>query len=277
MALRTEAVTPAEWEQGALEAPKLERLAQSFLDDGVVIIENVLSHSMLDHIAEMLDYAAAVYIGEDKGYERGAQGGFPREPERPGLQICSGLPRQAPWITPELASNPIIEQCAQEFLRGEVFIRYFNCNTSCPGSGTQMIHADQDWAWTTAAAAAEAGEAFPHRCTRIFVNFGVDAMTPENGSTELWPGTHRLTEAAAWPPGWYHEADGWLPQSQRGTWLHDQWHEDAELCDTITATVDRQRVARPPLQIRVPKGAVAIRDNRCWVSATTLCSASPKL
>ena len=151
MALRTEAVTPAEWEQGALEAPKLERLAQSFLDDGVVIIENVLSHSMLDHIAEMLDYAAAVYIGEDKGYERGAQGGFPREPERPGLQICSGLPRQAPWITPELASNPIIEQCAQEFLRGEVFIRYFNCNTSCPGSGTQMIHADQDWAWTTAA------------------------------------------------------------------------------------------------------------------------------
>ena len=45
----------------------------------------------------------------------------------------------------------------------------------------------------------------------------------------------------------------------------------------VAAAVDRQRVARPPLQISVPKGAVAIRDNRCWVSATTLCSASPKL
>ena len=48
------------------------------------------------------------------------------------------------------------------------------CNSSCPGSGRQMIHQDAAHAWKTEDEAAAASESWPHRVTRVFVNFGVD-------------------------------------------------------------------------------------------------------
>ena len=260
--LLREYVTAAETAAGALDPPKLERLRRAFEADGVVVLCDVIPHPVLDHIATQLDFAAAHYVATDKGHERGAQGGFPRDGSRPGLQICSGIARQAPWVCPELVANPIIEQVAQAVLGldSEIFIRYFNCNSSCPGSGAQMIHQDAGHAWQTEEAAAAAGEVFPHRATRIFVNFGVDAMTPENGSTQLWPGTHLLPQTAdpRWPEGgWYHEAE---LDTQRGTWQGNEFFD----YPGFTTLVDEQRRRRPPVQLSVPKGGVAIRDNRCW-------------
>jgi hypothetical protein len=255
----TEPVTAAELAAGALDDSKLQRVAARFASDGVVVLTGVLPHRVLDHIAVALDSAAAHYVASDKGYERGPQGGFPRDPALPGLQICAGLPRQSPWIVPELVANGVIEQVAQAVLGGEIFMRYFNCNTSCPGSGTQMIHADQAWDWLTREEAEAAGESWPHRTTRIFCNFGVDAMLPENGSTQVWPTTHAREECLALPVR-YHEAE---PGSERGTWSGGVMENDI----AITALVDRQREGCPPVQLTVPKGAVAIRDNRCWHAA----------
>ena len=75
------------------------------------------------------------------------------------------------------------------------------------GAQRQMVHADQPWSWETPEKAAAAGEQFPHRATRVFVNIYVPESTAENGATEVWPGTHRLPESAALPVGWYHEAE----------------------------------------------------------------------
>ena len=258
--LRREAVTPGERNAGALAPAKLERLLSRWDEDGVLVLEDLLSHELLDTIARQLDFAAAHYVATDKGHERGPQGGYPRETGRPGLQICSGLPRQAPWVVPELVANPILEQIAARILGGEVFIRYFNCNSSCPGSGVQMIHQDAGHAWAGRAEAEAAGQAYPPRTTRIFVNFGVDAMTPDNGSTQLWPGTHMLDEESEPGPSkfrGYHEAE---IGSQRGTWDAGSFEDNPELAQRV----DRQRAARAPLQLDVPKGAVFIRDNRCW-------------
>jgi ectoine hydroxylase-related dioxygenase (phytanoyl-CoA dioxygenase family) len=122
-----------------------------------------------------------------------------------------------------------------------------------------MIHADQAWDWLTHEEAEAAGESWPHRTTRIFCNFGVDAMLPENGSTQVWPTTHARKECLALPVR-YHEAE---PGSERGTWSGGVMENDI----AITALVDRQREGCPPVQLTVPKGAVAIRDNRCWHAA----------
>jgi ectoine hydroxylase-related dioxygenase (phytanoyl-CoA dioxygenase family) len=268
-----EVVTPQEQRAGALEPGKLARLLGRWNEDGVVVLENVLPHAVLDTIAPQLDLAAAHYVASDKGHERGPQGGFVRDSGRAGLQICSGLPRQSPWVFHELVSNPILEQIAQSILGAEVFIRYYNCNSSCPGSGAQMIHQDTTGhAWGSRAEAAAVGEAYPHRTTRIFVNFGVDAMTPQNGSTQIWPGTHMLDEESEPMPvatGWYHEAE---PGTARSTWTKGRFQDNPE----FAARVDRQRRARAPIQLIVPKGAVVVRDNRCWHAGRPNTTAHPR-
>ena len=167
-------VSPAELSASRLSNEKLLQLCAAFDRDGVVVLQDVLPHFVLDHIAPQLDFAAAHYVATDKGIERGPQGGFPRDPLAPGLQICSGLPRQAPWVHKEIVANPIIEQVVAAVMGGDIFLRYYNCNSSCPGSGRQMIHQDAAHAWKTEDEAAAASESWPHRVTRVFVNFGVD-------------------------------------------------------------------------------------------------------
>ena len=85
-------------------------------------------------------------------------------------------------------------------------------------------------------------------------------MVPENGSTELWPGTHRVLETAEFHNGWYHEQDG----PERGLLEGQDWVRDPAVSAQFAALVDQRRREAPPVQLVVPKGAVSIRDNRCW-------------
>jgi hypothetical protein len=66
----------------------------------------------------------------------GPQGGFVREStERSGLQVYAGLPRFAEWTRREVVVKSLIEQLTEELLSGQIFPRYYNCNSSdCPNS-----------------------------------------------------------------------------------------------------------------------------------------------
>jgi hypothetical protein len=84
-----------------------------------------------------------------------------------------------------MLSNPIIEQCVRRFL-GPAYCRYWCGNTACPGSGVQPLHADGGgWSVKSKAEAEAAGVAWPHPNYMLSVNFGIDDMTPANGSTEV--------------------------------------------------------------------------------------------
>ena len=71
-----------------------------------------------------------------------------------------------------------------------------------------------------------------------FCNFSCDDMLPSNGSTECWLGSHLETAAA----------------TSRDPDTQVSLHDLAEL----------RRADHPPVQITVPKGAVAFRDLRVW-------------
>jgi hypothetical protein len=68
------------------------------------------------------------------------------------------------------------------------------------------------------------------------INVPVVDMSAENGSTELWPGTHRDTTY----------------------WLGDH---SARVTEEHLA---RWRSRRPPVQLAVPAGSLVIRDLRLW-------------
>ena len=94
------------------------------------------------------------------------------------------------------------------------------------------------WSARTAEEASAANLSWPHEGLKLFCNFSCDDMVPENGSTECWLGSHLETAAA---------------QSR---------DENAQL--TLDDLAELRRPKHPPVQITVPKGAVAFRDLRVW-------------
>ena len=67
-------------------------------------------------------------------------------------------------------------------------------------------------------------------------------MTPENGSTEIWLGTH----------------------TDSGLRVQDGAHGERASGRIKTHLLDERRKARPPFQPIVPKGSIIVRDLRLW-------------
>ena len=222
------AVTAAEWQAGAVTDPqKLQHIVDVFKKEGVVVVDNVVPHNVLDAMAARLDHDAAHQVFSEARLAEG----------RPSGHLACGLPRQAPWVFPEIVCNPIIEQIVVHCLGGAAFIRYYNGNTSLPGSGVQELHMDGGgWSCNSADEATEFGLEWPHEPLKLFVNFSCSDMTPECGSTECWLGSHLETRAG---------------------------ENRAAVREGSPLVQERRRIC-PPVQITVPKGAAAFRDLRVW-------------
>ena len=94
----------------------------------------------------------------------------------------------------------------------------------------QPVHSDADFA-------------HPAHPFALVVNVPLVAMTPANGATEVWLGTHRCRDAAA---------------AQEGA--HGERASGRIRADALAA----RRARRPPLQPSVPRGALVVRDLRLW-------------
>ena len=145
-------------------------------------VERRAAAGVLDKAAARLDYDAALMIADRigaaaRGEEDETFGGAD------GRHLEVGLPRTAEFAFPEMLVNGVIESCVRELL-GPAFVRYWCGNCACPGSGVQPLHQDGGgWSVGTPEEAAAAGVAWPHPAYKLSVNFGVDEMVPENGST----------------------------------------------------------------------------------------------
>lgn len=93
----------------------------------------------------------------------------------------------------------------------------------------QPVHSDADFA-------------HPDHAFALVVNVPLVEMTPHNGSTEVWLGTHK---------DYGHEA-------QEGA------HGERASGRIRQALLDQRRQIIPPLQPIIPKGSVIIRDLRLW-------------
>jgi hypothetical protein len=236
-----------------LDEGTLARLDATFRSDGIAVLQNVIPHAVLDTIAARLDFDAAhqyfdaARVAVAEGAAAGGDGlkedgapaaSFSGDVARLGLHLELGLPRTPELVFPEIVCNPIIEQAVARLL-GPAFIRYYNGNTACPASGTQPLHMDGGgWSVASADEAAAAGLEWPHEPLKLSVNFGVDDMRPENGSTEVYLGSHRDTRAAVNPGG------------------HGSHVENVAAM--------RAAEGNGPSQVFVPKGGVVFRDLRVF-------------
>lgn len=132
-----------------------------------------------------------------------------------------------PYLFRDVLVNDLVVEITHAILGDGLHNSSYSGNCCVPNDNPQPLHVD-------------IGQLFPGQkeatpAFAIVVNVPVVEMTPENGSTELWPGTHRDTSLKI-------DEDIKVPEEAQAKW----------------------RGRSEPVQPTVPLGGVIIRDMRTW-------------
>ena len=202
---------------GALTAQHLEAATQALREDGCVVLTGVVDPAHLALLCEKMREDAAAILALPDVPTQFTSGNIQQDP-----------PPFAPYLFQDIVNNPLVVQVTQSILGPGLKNGFYSGNTNLPGSQAQPVHPDDGQLWP--------GLAHSHPAYSLVVNVPVVDMDARNGSTELWPGTHRdLTMFV-----------------QQGT------------IRVPAEQVEARRAVRPPLQPSVKAGSVMIRDMRLW-------------
>ncbi|KAL7629726.1 hypothetical protein AAE478_001249 [Parahypoxylon ruwenzoriense] len=215
----------SETQKGILEARNLERAVGAIHRDGLVVIEDVIPHEVLDNLNEKMVQDARVLQA------RGEDGPFNYNTGN----LQQDAPPVAEFFNPTIFTNPIATQVTTAVLGPRPKWTFCSANSAMPplpgaAPARQPVHSDADFR-------------HPDHAFALVVNIPLVTMTPENGSTELWLGTHGDRAGVDGQEGAHGERAS-------GRIREDLLRERSE--------------TRPPCQPRVEKGSVVLRDLRLW-------------
>ncbi len=170
-------ISPSLSEQTAqqLSPAHLQQAVQSLTEEGYVILRDVVDHDHLDMLLPRMTADSERLIAAEKW------GGAGRLPGH----LQQAPPPCAPYVFRDIVANPFAIQVTHSLLGDGMYNRFYNGNTNCPQSPMQPLHADAGHLWPDFAVA--------HPPASLIVNVTLVDVTEENGSTELWPGTHLLS------------------------------------------------------------------------------------
>lgn len=209
-------VTKEEVAGGVLGDEHREAAVRAVLEDGFVVLRGVVALEHLDCLhARMLSDLEALRSREDAPFNWNV-GNIQQDP-----------PPFPPYLFRDVLLNEQVIAVTSALLGPGVKNRYYSGNTALPSTERQPVHADSTHLWPRLAAA--------HPPAEIVVNVATVDMSPENGSTELWPGSHLDVTATA-------GKDIKIPP------------------DALAA----RRALRPPFQPTIARGSVLLRDIRLW-------------
>ncbi|MYA04773.1 MAG: phytanoyl-CoA dioxygenase family protein [Caldilineaceae bacterium SB0664_bin_22] len=208
------AISSSERSAEQLSAANLQRAVQAVLHDGYVILRDVIDPDHLDGLLPRMTADSRRLIASEKW------GGAGRLPGH----LQQAPPPFAPFVFRDIVANPFAVQVTHGILGEGLYNRFYNGNTNCPGSQMQPLHTDAAPLWPNLRTA--------HPPVSLVVNVSLVDVTEDNGSTELWPGTHLLSLGGA------------------------------RRVDIETETQRRAEV--PPVRANTAKGSLVIRDTRLW-------------
>ena len=204
-------------ERHSLGAQELQMALHALRRDGFVVLHNAISLAHIESLRQrMLADVAAILALDDVPFQFN-DGHLQQDP-----------PPFPPYLFRDVLANDFVVEITRAALGEGVQNAFYSGNTCLPNETRQPLHVDTGQLW---AGLQQATPAFG-----LVVNVPVVDMTPENGSTELWPGTHLDTTRSI------DETDIKLGPA-----------EESE-----------RRAAVAPLQPCVPAGSVLIRDLRLW-------------
>ncbi|XP_014562599.1 hypothetical protein COCVIDRAFT_32476 [Bipolaris victoriae FI3] len=213
----------SEIKNGALNQRNLEIAIRALARDGLVVLEDMVDHAVLDRLnKKMVQDAYELQARKDSPFNYN-KGNIQQDP-----------PMAEEWFSNEIYINPIVTQVTSTKLGPRPSLRFMSGNTALPPTETsppasQPTHNDADFD-------------HPSIPFALVINVPLVTMTPENGSTEIWLGTHNNTTIA----------------DQEGE------HGDRASGRIKEHLLDDRRQVRPPSQPIVKKGSIIIRDLRLW-------------
>ena len=155
-------VTTDELRTRRLSPAHLEETVKAINEDGYVIMKDVISHEPL--------YVLKGKMGWCSGRLQG--------------HLQQGPPPFAPYVFSEIGANPFIIQVSKALFGDGIFNSFYNGNTNCPGSLKQPLHMDGKHLWPCLEVS--------HPPVSAVINISPMDTNEENGSVELWPGTHLI-------------------------------------------------------------------------------------
>lgn len=210
-------ITPEERATGTLAEESLREAVRALRQDGFVILEDAVDPAHLEILRDrMLQDLPTILERPDAPYNFHA-GNVQQDP-----------PPFPPYLFRDILVNEQVIAVTSSLLGSGVRNAYYSGNTALPGGRRQPVHPDVGQLWP---GLEQATPAFG-----LVVNVPVVDTTPENGSTEIWPGTHLDTT--------YSVGQGAARISEEALAPH--------------------RAARPPIQPEIRAGSVVIRDMRLW-------------
>ncbi|HVX45218.1 MAG TPA: phytanoyl-CoA dioxygenase family protein [Mycobacteriales bacterium] len=209
-------ITSHEAENRQLDPDSLAIAVRTLNDSGMLVLDGLYDPLWVDDLRRTFDATLERERSRD---------GSPR------VQATSGtghtqmqVPLVAPFSDPAIVANPIVLQVLSAVLGEDVHCAYYNSNAAAPGSSFQTVHRD-------ARPLFGSELAVPTPISSIVMNLPLCDFTEENGSTEVWPGSHLIVD--------------------------DPRH------DTRTG-LDARAAALASTRFNVSAGAVALRDLRVW-------------
>jgi ectoine hydroxylase-related dioxygenase (phytanoyl-CoA dioxygenase family) len=185
--------------------------------EGFVVVEDVIDGEHVAALREkMLADLPLILAREDAPFNWHA-GNVQHDP-----------PPLPPYLFRDVLLNDQVIAVTKAILGAGLKNSYYSGNTAMPGGKEQPVHVDTGQLWPDLE--------HPTPPYGLVVNVPVVDMSRENGSTELWPGTHHDTTV------FIQQGDIKIPME----------------------LVEKRRQVLPPIQPSVRAGSVLIRDIRLW-------------
>jgi ectoine hydroxylase-related dioxygenase (phytanoyl-CoA dioxygenase family) len=175
-------VTPEELQAGRLADESLTLAVRTLRDTGLVVLDDVYDPAWIAELRAAYDAQLERHIAARGGVDGLNKRSFGHS------HIGMFLPMVEPFSNPQVIAHPVVVQVLERVLGAEFRCSFYHSNTSYPGSGTQPIHRDSPPLFGT-----ELG--VPHPMVNVVLNIPLCDFTIENGSTEVWPGTHLIVDA----------------------------------------------------------------------------------
>ena len=209
-------VTPEEIRSGVMSPAHLRDAVRAVREDGFVVLNGVVDRSHIEFLCErMIEDMEAILAREDVPFNWNTS------------NLQQDPPPFPPYLFRDVLVNDMVIAVTKAALGPGVKNSYYSGNTALPHTERQPVHPDVGQLWPDLEAATPA--------FGLVVNVPMVDMAPENGSTEIWPGSHLDT---GMPAG----TDIKVPE----------------------ALLEKRRKVAPPFQPTVKRGSVLIRDIRIW-------------
>ena len=144
----------------------------ALLDDGFAVLEGAIPLEIISVLREQSFADIDALVRRKDGPFNWNRGNLQQDP--------APFP---PYLFREVLANEFAIQATHALLGDGMYNSFYSGNTAMPSEDRQPVHADIGQLWPH--------QEHTHPPYGIIVNVPLVDVTAENGSTEIWPGTHK--------------------------------------------------------------------------------------